>query len=119
MEPLSYKQFSALYPICDNATSSEEAWGHLLRQWRDAQRLRWGTHWNYAPSPEGKNQPTRFYDPVRVVKLILLEAKGDKPRPRILFLCQHYLPEFKEILTDTNAAIATVEKQDKTPSSDL
>ena len=115
MEMLNYKQLSDRFPICNNCISSEEAWSLILKRWRDDGKLVERKHWRYGPGVDASTRLTRYYDPRRVVRLCVLENQGQRPRPRIAYLCQTYTEAFIEILKQSVTVVDTDDKQ-ATPS---
>lgn len=113
MDWITYKQFSAQFPICNNCVSSDRAWAELLKRWRDEERLVEKKHWHYGPSVDEGFPMSRYFDPVRVIKLVVLEHQKGNPRPRIAFLCQTYTEALAEIL---NAAAAPTDEKQAVPS---
>lgn len=109
METLNYRQLADRFPVCPNSESSLEAWQKLLWRWREDGKLEQRKHWRYGPSIEGNNQPTRYYNLAKIVRLICVEARGKMVRPRIGFLYTEYFDEFTEILSNSVATVATVE----------
>lgn len=112
---LNYRQLSAMFPVCPNGESSDQAWASLLKQWREVGKLELRKHWRYGPSIEGNNQPTRYYDAPKVVRLICTEARLNdrrrQPRPRIAYLYAEYYDAFAAILTEANAEKTAREQQ--------
>lgn len=111
MEMLNYKSLSERFPICNNGVSSDQAWSLLLRRWRTDGKIKERFHWRYGPSVEVTNKPTRYYDLLKVVKLVCIEARADSPRPRVSFLYQSYFDEFAAILKEANSATAATAEQ--------
>lgn len=108
---MNYRQLSVKFPLCLVGESSDQAWASLLLRWRDEKKLELKRHWKYGPSVEGNNQPTRYYDVPRVVRLVCLEARTKLPRPRIAFLYTEYFDELAAVLTEANAENAAREEQ--------
>lgn len=102
MEMLSYRQFSARFPLNNNCLSSHDAWAYLLKRWRDEGKLEEKKHWKWGPPLDDARNLTRLYDLRRVAKLIVLEHQKGNPRPRIAFLCQSYTKDLADILTPAN-----------------
>jgi hypothetical protein len=111
MDMLNYRDFSKKFPVCPKGESSDQAWASLLLQWRGKGKLELKRHWRYGPSIDGNNQPTRYYDVPRVVRLVCLEARSPTPRPRIAYLNTEYYDDFSAILAEANAAKATNAEQ--------
>lgn len=102
-ENLTYRQLSARFPLCNNGLSSNDAWAFLLKKWRDDGKLQEKKHWRWGRDQESaKHNPTRYYDLLKVIRLVVAEQQTGRARPRIGYLCQNYTEEFIDILKPVN-----------------
>lgn len=106
MELLSYKQFATRYPFC--CADSTTPWAIMLQKWRESGELVERDHWKFGRVEEKMG---RLYNPVKVIRLIIKEARGDNPRPRISYLYQTYLEEFVIVLEAFQASRALANKE--------
>lgn len=98
MQPLSGRQLSERFPMASGCGEcSRVTWLKILRLWRDAGKLRQRDHYMQGLL-EGEN--VRLYSVPRVVRLVVQENNGDKPRRIIQYLYEQYVEQFVEILEE-------------------
>lgn len=106
IEPLSVRQFAERFPFVSGPGEiSLSGWATVLQGWRDTRKLKQCKHYKQALV---NGRQARVYAPAAVVRLIVTEAQGKNPRPRISFLYENYMDAFCDILEEAKAASAAI-----------